>query len=268
MGKIQLVTSLFLFFVGTVVSYLERLISGTAKKNQTIDILEIEPGRIWQFTYTMRGHSSNCVIIKGSDGKLLLRSPPPFDIPGSLHIINKLGEPGVILASLAHDTFIDQWKQKFPEVKVISGRADLDVISDRVKVDVSIENSGKLLENYFIVKVLPTMFTRYEDQYLVVQIPGTQNICLMPCGYANNNHGGLGGYIMGAHGLTFMRVFAHMFAANPSNADRQTRQIISEFPDMKAFVFLHGSPLAGPDASEKMLKIHAGGARNLTFFGC
>jgi hypothetical protein len=266
-GKFQLVVSMLLCLLGFVVAQIEWLIQSRTKQQQTSALLEIEPGKIWQFTYMMHGHCSNCIIIKGNDGKLLLRSPPPIHTTDAVDTINKLGEPGIILASLAHDSFIDQWKDKFPHVKIISGKTDLEVISDRVKVDVAIEDSGKLLENYYITKVLPTMFTRYEDHYLVLQLPGRQYICLMPCGYANITDPGIAGLIEGTNGLTFMRLFAHLFAANPANADRQTWQIVSEFPEMKTFVFLHGTPLGGPDASKRMLKVHADKARHITPFG-
>jgi hypothetical protein len=268
-GKIQLVSSTLLLLSGDLVSRVELFFNGAHKKLVPAKAVEIEPGRIWTVEYAMRSATSNCVIVKGNDGKLLLRSPPPTTIPQVVEEVSKIGEPGVILASLAHDTFTDQWKEKFPQAIVLAGKRDAPIVSDRVKVDATVEDSEKLLkENYNIVKVLPTTFTRYDDQYLVVQLKDKKLSCLMPCGYVNMPGFSLGRYICATQGLTFVRMFSHVFASDPAQADVQTKQIISEFgTKINSYVFLHGNPLTGPTAAERLLKVQASRGKHITPFG-
>jgi hypothetical protein len=183
------VFKLLLLFLGDFVGKIELFFTKAHKKLVPAKAVEIEPGRIWTVEYAMRSSTSNCVIVKGNDGKLLLRSPPPITTPQVVEVVTAIGEPGIILASILHDTFTDQWKEKFPQAIVLA-----------------FEDNEKLLKENYNVKVCPMTFTRYDDQYLVVQLKDKKLSYLMPCGYVDMGFS-LGEALCAARGLT--NVFAY-----------------------------------------------------------
>jgi len=133
--------------------------------------------------YFMPVSSSNVVVIKGKDGKLLLRSPPPA-LPHIVARIREEGEPGVILVTTSHDTFFEKWKELFPQAVVIAQKKDIPVIGNRVKVDIALEDAANVLRNYFVTNWKSTGEALWlEDAVLFIDMPDNRVAASLPCGF-------------------------------------------------------------------------------------
>jgi hypothetical protein len=158
------------------------------KRKCDVDLKCQVPNQIFTFLYSHGVFFSYCVIVKKTNSnQLFVRSPAPLTLELKEKIA-KIGVVKVIEATVAHDTYAGQWKDEYPEAKVICGKDDIHIISQRVPVDYAIEDVSEwLLQDFSISQHISVKETQDTyDSFIVVELPHHhhKNVILMPCGYA------------------------------------------------------------------------------------
>jgi hypothetical protein len=214
--------------------------------------------RIWIGEYLMPVASSNCVIIQGKDGRLLLRSPPE-PTPNIVQAIRDEGEPAAILVTVAHDTYADRWKEMFPRAQVICPRNDMQTVNNRVHVDIALEDAGEFLKTFHVVRTISTAeWTRTEDVVLILQLENGKLAASFGCGI-ENPQGSIWSpsswrdVILGRSGLGISRIYAYLMACNSERAQAMWQEIAS-IPNLDTLIFLHGEPIVGEQDLQTLMQ--------------
>jgi len=214
---------------------------------------------IWQIPY-WEGQS-NCTIIKGKDGTLLLHSACE-DQPHTVEQLAKLGPVGaIIFPSLGHDTYHHVWKNRFPEAKVYCPKEEAKEISRGVPVDGAIEESIDALANWGIKgQISCNSFQCFGECALLIETQNKDekiNAVLGVCAMGNKPRSLFSfftsprQYILGFLGLGIYRMFALMWITD-LDAARSFLNELGELPDVSLVLFQHGLPLTGKGANTKL----------------
>ena len=221
---------------------------------------------VYVLEYATSHGESNAVIVRGADGGLFIRSPPPTGVPGVVADLEKLGRPAALLCSVAHDTHADEWKQLFPDALVLSARRDVDVVSSRARVDMVLEEAPPAwLANYGIEAVTVAAYERSADHYIAVRADagqeGAPRLLLLPCGIARTPVGDgawlltlaspatwvrqlLGVGTIFNHGVRFVRLANYLFMGDVRPVEAQLRDVVAaDKAGFDGLVFLHGPAL-------------------------
>jgi hypothetical protein len=210
--------------------------------------------RIWIGEYIMPVGSSNCVIIHATDGSngLFIRSPPE-PTPRIIQAIRDEGEPAAFLVSEHHDTFVDKWKQLFPQAQVIAQRADAAIVENRCHVDMILEDSAEFLKKFNIIQAFSTGdWTRYEDCVLIVDMGEGTSIklaALFGCGFMHRPPQLTSplywrNLFVGRQGFGIESLYAYLFVKDPKRAQEMWRQL-RDMDGLDTLIFLHGEPIVG-----------------------
>lgn len=223
---------------------------------------------IWLGKYLAKSgvEEPNCVIIKGKDGTLLMRSPPPLT-PEIQRTIEFEGKPCAILVSSAHDTFADQWKQAYPDLVVLAPQAEREVISNRVQVTHTLEDvkgCEALFDNFYIVKSIPFNLDnsgfRFADNVLELDLGSGKRALSLTCGFVNNkvsytNPRSYLKLIQGTAGLRLLRQFSYLFMEDLTKCQSMWRSLATDTPELRALLPLHGDELISDDVASMMMKV-------------
>jgi hypothetical protein len=216
---------------------------------------------IWVGEYHMPVATSNCIIVKGKDNTLFIRSAPEPTEAIMETIKNECegAEPSVLLVSLAHDTFAGKWKAIFPKAKIVGQKKDIPTLNVRSQVDIALEDLPKaMLDNFYIKQIISTApdFTRYEDAILILDLPDNKRVALLGCGF-NNNQGAwynplnLRYVLAGTFGLGLLRPYSLFFTKSHKRA-QQLWEEVAKTPNLIGLIFLHGDALVGTNVPQIM----------------
>ena len=213
---------------------------------------------------------SNVIVVKGKDGSLLLRSPPPM-IPQVLEEILEIGKPKAILVTVSHDTHSTAWKEKFPDLIVLGSKQDEEVLDKRTKVDVFLESdeAKELLKNYYVTEIVHTKkWTRIGDEPILIMKLDEKRTCIsVGCGISNFVDESyldplfFGRLIVGfSGGFRLLRPYA-LFFSKDLNAGQEIWNKLTEIEDLHGLLLVHGKSLVGKNVGEQMRKLKFVNAR-------
>lgn len=258
MNKLGVILTIFSVFPGVIFQALTHKLGLRKNTKENFKLKQVTPF-VYIGVYKTPGFSSNCVIIKGKDGKLFIRSPPAFS-PSIVDLILEIGEPSIFFASITHDTYVDQWKARFPNSKVIAEKQDISIVNHRCKVDVAIEDYlQELKDNFYVTQLISRDFSNFKEGNLLIDLGEGKVGVSMCCGFGNNKFSfSMEGFTMlvgGALGLRLTRPFSFLFTKNLNQAEGVWKEIYS-IPGLYAVFFLHGEPLIGENVKQEMKKVN------------
>jgi hypothetical protein len=216
--------------------------------------------KIWVGEYVMPVASSNCIVIQGVDGKVLIRSPPEPTPQIVQQIKEEAGEPAAFLVTLAHDSYVDQWKKLFPSALVICPEMDVKSIQNRCPVDQTLEEAMEYLQTNFRVKnVLSTKeWTRgCEDFVMIMELEEGKLAASLGCGFCNSPPDVTSplfwrNLMLGRQGLGLQTSYAYMFVQDQGKAQELWKQL-RDMEGLDTILFLHGEPIVGRKAEMKQI---------------
>ena len=261
-GKILYIIFFVVFFIVVGIPDQITYILGLRSNKKQFNLKRITTSPVvFVGEYAMPTAYSNCVVIKGKDGKLLIRSPPQ-PLPHIVARIKEEGDVGVIIVSSAHDTYADKWKELFPSAVVIGPKADIPLLNDRVQVDYAAEDADEILSNYHIVKRMAiTSFSRYEDHIYLIQLESGKIVASLSCGFSNvpfSFHNPFHWrYMIPGTGVKINRLYGLVFVKSHANL-RAFWQELAQIPGLIGLIFLHGETIMNESLPEILLRSHPG----------
>jgi len=209
--------------------------------------------------YVMPVAASNCVVIKGKNGKVFIRSPPQA-LPYIVDQVKEIGEVGAIFVTLSHDTYADKWKTQFPSAVVIGPKPDIPYLNNRCKVDLATEDAAKVLSEYYITRVLLTSkFTAKEEDILLIQLPNNKIAACLGCGFGNIEASITQPFtwrylIALGSGFKMLRTFSLIFTKSHVEARKFWYDELAKIPNLYALLPLHGPAIVGDHIAQMLAK--------------
>jgi len=213
------------------------------------DLVTVVKNKVWTHGYSQSNSVST--IIRGKDGKLWIRSPPP--IKGNEAVLTRikaLGDVAVVYGTHSHDSHVDQWIEAFPGATMMAPKRDTGLISARQQVDVAIEDAVDVRAN-FGLEIVDNPAQVFADPFILVDVGEPHgSALLLPCGFATFDFNvwnpvhwllRLSGFAKNSTKVSYIRLFSFLFSS--TEGMRKAEPVIAQLcalNDVRIIIPLHG----------------------------